>query len=78
MLKKCIFNGCVIPCDVLFFLCLASCLTSNVFTQLRLIWVLTFNWYRKICYFSKNVTFIILDGSLQLCSLVNILNAYIR
>ena len=76
MLKDCIFNGPAIPCDAL--KCLASCLTLNVFTQLHLIWVLSFNWSRKIRYFPKNATFIILDDSLQPCSLVNVLKAYIR
>ena len=51
MLKKCIFIGPVIPCDALY--CLASCLTSNVFTQLHLILVLSFSRSRKIGYFPK-------------------------
>ena len=76
MLKNCIFNGPVIHCDAL--KCLALCLTSNVFTQLRLVWVQPFSRSRKISYFPKNATFNILDDFLQPCSLINILKAYIR
>ena len=64
MLKNGIFNGPIIPCDALW--CLTSCLTSNVFTQLRLVWVLCFSQTRRIIrFFPKIVISIILDGSLQ-------------
>ena len=61
-MENCIFIGPIIPCDAIYFL--ASCLTSNVFTQLRIIWVTSFSLSRKIRYFPKNATFIILDGCL--------------
>ena len=51
MLKECIFIGPVISCDALY--CLALCLTSNVFIQLRLIWVLSFSRSRKMGYLKK-------------------------
>ena len=43
-----------------------------------LLGVLSFNRSRKTLYFPKIVTFFIFDGSLQPCSLVNILMSYIR
>ena len=55
MLKNCIFHEPVIPCDTL--QPLAACLTSNVFIQLYLLWILSFNRSRKILYFQKLVTF---------------------
>ena len=72
MLKICIFHEPVISCDDL--KRLASCLTSNVFTQFYFLLVLPLNRSRKISYFPKIGTcFFILIGCLQPCSLVNVL-----
>ena len=49
--ENCIFNGPVIPFDSL--LCLASCLTSNGFTQLHLIWILSSVGLEKSEFFPK-------------------------
>ena len=68
MLKNCIFQEPVIPCDTLERL--ISCLTPIYVTQSYLLWVPSFNRSIKIRYFSKNVTFLILDGGLQLCRLI--------
>ena len=46
----------------------------NVFTTLYLLWVVSFNCSGKILYFKKNVTFFILHGCFQPCSLVNLLS----
>ena len=62
MLKNCIFIGPVIPCDALY------CLASGLITQLCL---------EKFDIFQK-MSFIIFDGCLQPCILVNILKVYIR
>ena len=70
MLKNCIFHEPVIPCGTLERL--ISCLTSIDVTQLYLLWVLSFNRSRKIRYVPKNVIFLILDGCLQSCRLVDI------
>ena len=63
MLKNCIFHEPVIICGTLYRL--ASCPMSNVFTQLYLLVVLSFNRSRKIFHFPKIVTFLILDDYLQ-------------
>ena len=76
MLKKSIYNEPLIPCHTL--LRLASYLTLNVFTQLYELWILSFNRSRKILNFQKIVAFLILDGCLQSCRLVNVLKAHIR
>ena len=76
MLKNCIFNESVIPCATLERL--ISCLALIHVTQLYLLWVLFFNRSRKIRYFHKNVTFLILEGCLQPFRLVYVPKVLIR
>ena len=76
MLKNCNFHEPVIPCDTLERL--ISCLTPIDVTQSYLLWVLSFNRSRKIRYFPKNVSFLILDGVLQPCRLVYVPKVCIR
>ena len=69
MLNNCIFHE---PVNV------QRLASSNVFTQLCLLWVVSFSRSTKFLYFPESVTFSILDGSLQPCCFVNALKAYIR
>ena len=75
MLKNCIFHEPVIHCDRH-----SVGIVSDIefLHTILLICVLSFNRSRKILYFLKFATFFILVGCLQLCSLVNVQNIYVR